>query len=113
VGAQYLADGARADPVAEAAQLAWIRTTPQRGLSRASWTISSASALGSGGRPGALGWVHVFVTMRRCQRSSVAGLTIRRARSALGRIRASAASTARSAQSILGLGLPRRSTATS
>ena len=38
---------------------------------------------------------------------------IRCARKALGRIRASAASTARSAQSIFGLGLPRRSTATS
>jgi hypothetical protein len=90
-----------------------IRTTPQRGLSLASLTISSASSLASGGRPGALGWVHFLVTMRRCQRSSVPGVTIRCASSALGRIRASAASSARSAQSILGLGLPRRSTATS
>jgi hypothetical protein len=38
---------------------------------------------------------------------------IRCARNDLGRIRASAASTARSAQSILGLGLPQRNTATS
>ena len=61
----------------------------------------------------ALGWVHCSVTMRRCQRSSVAGVTIRCARSTLGRIRASAASTARSAQPIFGSGLPRRSTDTS
>lgn len=91
----------------------WIRTTPQLGLSRASSTISSASSPASGGRPGVLGWVHFLATMRRCQRSSVPGVTIRCARSALGRIRANAASSARSVQSILGLGLPRRSTATS
>jgi hypothetical protein len=34
----------------------WIRTTPRRGLSRASLTISPASSPASGGRPGALGW---------------------------------------------------------
>jgi hypothetical protein len=62
------------------------RTTPQLGLSRASLTISSASSPVSGGRPGALGWVHFLVTMRRCQRSSVPGVTIRCASSALGRI---------------------------
>jgi hypothetical protein len=60
-----------------------------------------------------LGWVHFLVTMRWCQRSRVPGVTIRCARSALGRIRASAASSARSVQPILGLGLPRRRTATS
>ena len=51
--------------------------------------------------------------MRRCQRSSVPGVTIRRARSAFGRTRASAASTARSVQDRRGLGFARRSTATS
>jgi hypothetical protein len=91
----------------------WIRTTPQRVLSLASLTIRSANSPASGGRPGALGWVHFLVTRRRCQRSRVPGVTIRRLRSTVGRIRASAASSARSVQSIFGLGLPRRSTATS
>ena len=86
----------------------WIRTTPQRGLSLASLTINFASSLASGGRPGAFGWVHFLATMRRCQRSSVPGVTIRCARSAVGRIRANAANSARSAQSTLGLELPRR-----
>jgi len=113
VRAQDLADGPRANPVPEAAQLTLDRTTPQPGLSLASLTISPASSPASGGRPGCLGWVHFLVTMRRCQRSNDPGLTIRCARSDPGKIRASAASIARSAQPILGLGLPRRSTATS
>ena len=66
-----------------------------------------------GGRPGGLGWRHFAAAMRRCQRSSVPGVTIRRARSAFGRTRASAASTARSVQDRCGLGVARRSTATS
>jgi hypothetical protein len=51
--------------------------------------------------------------MRRCQRSSVPGVTIRHDRSAFGSTQASAASTARSLQDIRGLGFARRSTATS
>jgi len=51
--------------------------------------------------------------MRRCQRSNVPGVTIRHVRSAFGKTRASAASTARSVQDKCGLGSARRSTATS
>ena len=57
------------------------------------------------GRSWALGWVHFLITRRRCQRSSVAGVTIQCARSALGRSRPSPANSARSAQSTPGLGL--------
>jgi hypothetical protein len=53
------------------------------------------------------------VTRRRCQRSSVPGITIRRARSAFGMNLAKAARTARPVQDMRGLGFVRRSTATS
>jgi hypothetical protein len=75
--------------------------------------INAASSSGTGGRPGGLGWRHFAATSRRCQRSNVRGATIRRARSPVGMILASAASTARSVQDTRGLGLVRRSTATS
>ena len=91
----------------------WILTTPQRRFSRASRTINATRSSGIGGRPGGLGWLHFAAAMRRCQRSNVPGVTIRRARSAFGRTRASAASTARSLQDRWGLGVARRSTATS
>jgi hypothetical protein len=52
-------------------------------------------------------------TSRLCQRSRVPGLTSRAARCGPGSSRAKAASTARSAQSSLGLGCCRRSTASS
>ena len=65
-----------------------------------------------GGRPGGLGWRHFAAAMRRCQRSSVPGVTIRHARSAFGKTRASAAGSARSVQDKCGRGLARRSTAT-
>ena len=85
----------------------WMRTTPQRRFSRASRKISAASSSGIGGRPGGLGWRHFAAAMRRCQRSSVPGVTIRRARSAFGKTPASAASTARSLQDKRGLGVAR------
>jgi len=91
----------------------WILTTPHRAFSRARRTISATSSSGNGGRPGALGWRHLAATSRRCQRISVPGVTIRRARSPLGMILASAARTARSVQDIRGPGFVRRSTATS
>ena len=50
---------------------------------------------------------------RRCHRRTVPGVTIRRARNFPGRSLISAAMTARSAQSSRGLGLVRRSAATS
>ena len=91
----------------------WILTTPHRVFSRARRTINAASSSGIGGRPGDLGWRHFAATMRWCQRNNVLGVTIRRVRSPLGMILASAASTARSVQDMRGLGSVRRGTATS
>jgi len=91
----------------------WILTTPHRVFSRARRRISAARSSGTGGRPCGLGWRHFAATSRWCHRSSVPGVTIRRARSALGMILASAASMARSVQDIRGLGFVRRNTATS
>lgn len=51
--------------------------------------------------------------MRRCQRSSVLGVTIRCSRNAFGSILDNAASTARSIHSSRGFGLARSKTATS
>jgi hypothetical protein len=82
-------------------------------FSRARRTISATSSSGTGGRPGGLGWRHLAATRRWCQRSSVPGVTIRRARSAFVMILVSAVSTARSVQDMRGLGFVRRSTATS
>jgi hypothetical protein len=67
----------------------------------------------TGGRPGALGYVHFHLTSRRCQASSVPGVTIRCTRRCLGSNLASAASIARSAQSGLGRTTCRCKTATS
>src|SRR5581483_8276040 len=86
----------------------WMRTTPQVRFWLASRTISSANSLSSGGRPGDRGWVHFLVTIRRCQRSSVPGVTTRYRRRSLGSIRDSAASRARSVQSSRGSGFTRR-----
>ena len=91
----------------------WMRTTPQRRFLRANRKISAASSSGMGGRPGGLGWRHFAAAMRRCQPSSVPGVTIRQARNPFGGTRASAASTARSLQAKRGLGVARRSTVTS
>jgi hypothetical protein len=110
---QDLADGRGRDPVSEPTQLALDAYYSPAGFSRASRRINATSSSGIGGRPGDLGWRHFAAAMRRCQRSSVPGVTIRRARSGFGRTRASAASTARSLQDRLGLGVARRTTATS
>ena len=56
------------------------------------------------GRPGRFGYVHLRVIRRRCQASSVPGVTSRWARSTAGSCRASAARMARSAQSGSGPG---------
>lgn len=71
------------------------------------------SSSGTGGRPGGLGWRHLAATRRRCQRSRVPGVTMRWTHSAFGMILVSAESTALSVQDMRGLGLVRRSTATS
>jgi hypothetical protein len=49
------------------------------------------SSSGTGGRPGGLGWRHFAAARRRCQRSSVPGVTIRQALSVFGMILVSAA----------------------
>jgi len=67
----------------------------------------------TGGRPPLRGYVQLRRTSRRCQRSSVPGVTSRPIGIDAGSRRAKAASTARSAQSSLGRGFCRRSTATS
>ena len=56
----------------------------------------------AGGRPGGLGYVHLRRIRRRCQASSVPGVTRRWRRSPAGSSRASAARTAQPAQSSLG-----------
>jgi hypothetical protein len=71
-----------------------------------------SSRWSAGGRAGS-GQVHLRVSRRRCQVSSVPGVTSRLLRSAAGSRRASAARMARSAQSSLGRGTWRRSTITS
>lgn len=57
---------------------------------------------GIGGRPTGFGYVQRWVTSRRCQADKVPGVTIRWSRSRVGGSRASATSSARSAQSGLG-----------
>ena len=91
----------------------WIRWYPQLRFSVASRPMSAAVSGLTGGRPVRCGQVHFRATRRRCQRRMVPGVSSRCAYSVLGRWRISAASTARSAQSTGGLGLVRRSTATS
>lgn len=91
----------------------WIRVYPHDGLSPASRRISSTSSSPIGGRPGGRGCRHLAATNLRCHRSTVPGATSRWARRCLGSSRISAANNARSVQSSRGVGLVRRSTATS
>jgi hypothetical protein len=88
-----------------------VRGRPTRSVARRRISLTKSS--GIGGRPGGLGWRHLEAISRRCQRSSVAGVTMPWARSALGMSLARAASMARSVQVSRGLGVARRSTATS
>jgi hypothetical protein len=91
----------------------WIRTAPHRRFSLATRRINAVSSSGIGGRPGALGWRYLAAAILLCRRSKVPGVTIRRARCAFGRIRASAASTARSFHASRGFGFARRKIAAS
>jgi hypothetical protein len=91
----------------------WIRWWPQAGFSVASRPARARTSALTGRRPVRFGYVHFLATSRSCHRRIVPGVTSRCARSVLGRCRISAARTARSAQSIRGLGWVRRSTATS
>ncbi len=92
----------------------WILTYPQVGFSRARRWMSATVSSGNGGRPDLTAvWRHFQRTRRRCQVSSVPGVTSRWRRKADGRCRARAESTARSAHESFGRLICRRSTATS
>jgi hypothetical protein len=86
---------------------------PQGGFSCATRSTSSRISRQVLGRPDWFGYVHLRVIRRRCQASSVPGVTSRWARSMAGSSRASAARTARSAQSGFARATWRRSTVTS
>jgi hypothetical protein len=61
------------------------RRYPQAGFSRASRSTRSRMSWLVRGRPGRLGYVHLRLISRRCQASSVPGVTSRWARSACWR----------------------------
>jgi hypothetical protein len=91
-----------------------MRWCPQRGLSRAISRINVRTVGAVRGRPGAgRGWAQCRQTRLACQRSRVRGETIRPSWRSwlLGSSRASAASTARSAQDSRGFLTCRWSTA--
>jgi hypothetical protein len=91
----------------------WVRWYPRPWFSRASRPVSTAISGRTGGRPVRFGQARFGAIRRRCQRSTVPGVTSRCVRRRRGRIRISAARTARSARSTRGRGRVRRSTATS
>jgi hypothetical protein len=88
----------------EPAQLAAHPAVSQAGFSRASRSTSSRISWLIPGRPGRFGYAHLRWISLRCQASKVPGVTSRWARKTAGSSRASAASTARLAQS--GFGRP-------
>jgi hypothetical protein len=49
----------------------WMRRHPQRGFCLASCSASSRTSSETGGRPGTPGYVHFFLTRRRCHASNV------------------------------------------
>jgi hypothetical protein len=79
-----------------------MRRCPHRGFCLASRRTTARISSVTGGRPVGFGYVHFSLTGRRCHASSVAGVAIRCSRRCLGSSRASAAITARSAQSGFG-----------
>ena len=95
-------DGRLAEVVAEPDSSPCTLRYPQAGFSCASRSTRLRISWLVPGRPGRLGYVHLRRIRRRCQASSVPGVTSRWARSAAGSCRASAARMARSAQSGLG-----------
>lgn len=112
-GTRNSADGSGADAVPEAAQLSLdAHHTPVSVLDGES-DDQLGDLVGQRRTPAGLGWAHFRATRRRCQRSSVPGVTIRCARRTLGSSRDNVASTARSLQATRGLGFARRSTDTS
>ncbi len=101
-------------PVPQAEQLTLDPPVPPPGDSAGpACSTSSQTSCGTGGRPAALEYVHFLLSRRRCQASNVPGVTIRCNCRRLGSSRATAAITARSAQSGLGRVTCRRKTATS
>ena len=106
-------DRARADPVPEPEELTLdAAVAPRRNL-RGHLLDQLADLLRDGRPSGGVRVVHLFLIRRLCQASRVPGVTIRRSRRCLGRSRARAAITARSAQSGFGRSTWRRTTATS
>jgi hypothetical protein len=102
VAAQRAADRGCRDPHAEPLELALLRWSPQRGFSLAKRTISCCSSWSRGGRPGRrCGEVQLPATSRRCQRSSVCGVTKNHDQRVPGKTRLMAASNTRSIGSSL------------
>ena len=93
--AQVLADGGCRDPVAEPAQLALDPYDAPAAVLPRQAQDQRRELVGDRRASRRLGWRHFAATILLCQRSSVPGVTIR-CRSAFGKRRASAASTARS-----------------
>ena len=91
-----------ADSIAKAEQLALDAPIAPARVLPGQLAHQLAHLVWTGGRPTAFGYVHFLLTRRRCQPSSVPGVTIRYSRRRPGSSRATAAITARSAQSGLG-----------
>ena len=107
------ADRGCADPVTELEQLA-LDPLVSPAVVLGGEPPDEPSDLGADRRSSYVARIGPFLaTSRRCHRRTVPGVTSQCARSFAGRYRISAAMTARSAQSSRGLGLVRRSTATS
>jgi hypothetical protein len=83
VGAQDLADGGGCYPVAEPAQLALDPYYASPGVLPGQPQDQRDELVRNRRAADGLGWRHFAATRRRCQRSSVLGVTIRRARSPL------------------------------
>jgi hypothetical protein len=113
VGTQDLPDGGGGHPVPEPTQLALDPDHAPPGVLPRQAQDQRDELIGYRRAARGLGWRHFAATRRRCQRSSVPGVTIRQGRSPLGMILVSAARTARSVQDMRGLGFARRSTVTS
>ena len=90
----------------------WMRRYPQVGFSAARRSASRRSSAEVDGRPGGrCGWVQCPTMRRRCQRSSVSGVTSHPARLGRASAAAIAASKVRSASVSSGRSIWRRSTA--
>ena len=110
---EELAHRGGGDGEAEAAELAGNPLVPQHGFSRARHKPRSRISFRIGGRPSRAVYVQRFATSRRCQRSSVVGVTRNERQLACGSSRLAAARKTRSAGLSSGGPTWRRSTASS